>query len=118
MLGHDGRLKGDLTCFNWDDETFWIMGSYYLREWHMRWFHDHLPGGLRDLKISGHVEVKDISDNICGYSISGPNARKVLEKLTSRDISDENFKFIDDKSGKKTVKDMSGYLTNNKQNRT
>ena len=94
MLGHDGRLKGDLTCFNWDDETFWIMGSYYLREWHMRWFHDHLPGGLRDLKTGGHVEVKDISDNICGYSISGPNARKVLEKLTSRDISNENFKFM------------------------
>jgi dimethylglycine dehydrogenase len=65
-----------------------------LREWHMRWFYDHLPGGLRDLKTSGHVEVKDISDNICGYSISGPNARKVLEKLTSRDISNENFKFM------------------------
>ena len=49
----------------------------------MRWFHDHLPGGIRDLKISGHVEVRDISDNICGYSLSGPNSRKVLEKLTS-----------------------------------
>ena len=31
-LGHDGRLKGDLTVFNWGDGTYWIMGSYYLRE--------------------------------------------------------------------------------------
>ena len=27
-LGHDGRLKGDLTLFNWGDGTWWIMGSY------------------------------------------------------------------------------------------
>ena len=26
-LGHDGRLKGDLTLFNWGDGTWWIMGS-------------------------------------------------------------------------------------------
>jgi dimethylglycine dehydrogenase len=26
MLGHDGRLKGDLTVFNWGDGTWWIMG--------------------------------------------------------------------------------------------
>jgi dimethylglycine dehydrogenase len=42
MLGHDGRLKGDLTLFNWGDGTWWIMGSYYLRAWHMRWFNDHM----------------------------------------------------------------------------
>ena len=40
-LGHDGRLKGDLTLFNWGDGRWWIMGSYYLRSWHMRWFDDH-----------------------------------------------------------------------------
>jgi dimethylglycine dehydrogenase len=50
-LGHDGRLKGDLTLFNWGDGTWWIMGSYYLRTWHMRWFNDHMQDGVvvRDL---------------------------------------------------------------------
>jgi dimethylglycine dehydrogenase len=42
MLSPEGKLKGDLTVFNWGDGTWWIMGSYYLREWHMRWFHDHM----------------------------------------------------------------------------
>src|SRR6056297_810084 len=51
MLGHDGRLKGDLTIFNWGDGTWWVMGSYYLRAWHMRWFRDHIEEGvnIRDL---------------------------------------------------------------------
>ena len=35
MLGNDGRMKGDLTLFNWGDGSWWIMGSYYLRAWHM-----------------------------------------------------------------------------------
>ena len=78
MLGQDGRLKGDLTLFNWGDGSWWIMGSYYLREWHLRWFHDHLQDG---------VQVQDIADKICGFSLSGPNARKLVQKLADPDIS-------------------------------
>ncbi|WP_439141500.1 GcvT family protein [Planktotalea sp.] len=72
-LGEDGRLKGDLTLFNWGDGTWWIMGSYYLRRWHMRWFDDHM---------GADVQVKDLGDEMCGFSLSGPNARKVIEKLS------------------------------------
>ncbi len=46
MLGHDGRLKGDLTVLNWGGGDYWIMGSYYLREFHMRWFEAHLAEGV------------------------------------------------------------------------
>ena len=73
MLSPDGRLKGDLTVFNWGDGTWWIMGSYYLREWHMRWFHDRLEGG---------VAVSDLSDDVVGFSVSGPNARAVMDEAT------------------------------------
>ncbi len=94
MLGHDGRLKGDLTCFNWGNNVFWIMGSYYLREWHLRWFHDHLPGGIKSIHSDGEVSLIDISDNIGGYAISGPNSRKLLERLTNFDVSNENLNFM------------------------
>ncbi|MEQ8898183.1 MAG: FAD-dependent oxidoreductase [Roseovarius sp.] len=73
MLAPDGRLKGDLTVFNWGDGTWWIMGSYYLREWHMRWFHDHMAKG---------VTLRDISDATVGFSVSGPNSRRIVENLT------------------------------------
>jgi dimethylglycine dehydrogenase len=82
MLAEDGRLKGDLTVFNWGDGTWWIMGSYYLREWHMRWFHDHMKDG---------VDVRDIADAVTGFSLSGPNSLKVLEKLTDGPIADLRF---------------------------
>ena len=75
MLSPEGRMKGDLTVFNWGDGSWWIMGSYYLREWHMRWFNDHM---------GDNVQVRDISDATVGFSLSGPNSRKVIEKLTER----------------------------------
>jgi dimethylglycine dehydrogenase len=82
MLSETGKLKGDLTVFNWGDGTWWIMGSYYLREWHMRWFEEH-PGS--------DTVVRDISDNIVGFSLSGPNSLEVLEKLTDGPIAELPF---------------------------
>lgn len=93
MLGHDGRMKGDLTVFNWGAEnggtTWWIMGSYYLRQWHMRWFDDHMMDG---------VSVRDISDATVGFSISGPKARNVLAKVTETDVSHAAMPFMACKS--------------------
>jgi dimethylglycine dehydrogenase len=83
MLSEDGRLKGDLTCMNWGNGKFWLMGSYYLRAFHMRWFNEHL---IED------VNVKDISDGIVGFTLSGPNARKILNQLTTRNI--EQYKMM------------------------
>ncbi len=77
MLSPEGRLKGDLTVFNWGDGTWWIMGSYYLRAWHMRWFRDHLDAG---------VDLRDISDGIVGFSLSGPRSREVMQRLTDGPI--------------------------------
>jgi dimethylglycine dehydrogenase len=46
MLGPNGLMKGDLTVFSWGDGRWWIMGSYYLRQWHMRWFDSHMAPGV------------------------------------------------------------------------
>ena len=78
MLSPEGKLKGDLTLFNWDDGRWWITGSYYLRAWHMRWFQDHLIDG---------VTIRDLGDDIVGFSLSGPKSRAVLEKLTDQNIA-------------------------------
>ena len=81
-LGHDGRLKGDLTLFNWGDGTWWIMGSYYLRRWHMRWFDDHMQDGL---------SIRDLGEEMAGFSLSGPNSRAVIETLTDGPVGDLPF---------------------------
>ncbi|MEL7213708.1 MAG: FAD-dependent oxidoreductase [Pseudomonadota bacterium] len=81
-LGHDARLKGDLTLFNWGDGTWWIMGSYYLRAWHMRWFNDHM---------GENVQIRDLGDEVAGFSLSGPRSRAVIERLTDGPIGDLPF---------------------------
>ena len=85
MLAPSGRLRGDLMILNWGNDEFWIMGSYYLREWHMRWFHDHLEEG---------VSVYDISDVTAGLAIVGPKSREALQSLAHEDVSSEALPFM------------------------
>ena len=89
MLAPDGRLKGDLTILNWGDGTWWIMGSYYLREWHMRWF-EHRIAALG----ASEVQVRDISDATVGFSIAGPRARELLAQLTHQEVGNEALPFM------------------------
>jgi dimethylglycine dehydrogenase len=89
MISPEGRLKGDLTVLNWGDGIWWLMGSYYLRNWHMRRFNDYIESeGFSD------VSVRDIADNTVGFSLSGPNSRKVLEQLTHQDVSHQSLPFL------------------------
>jgi dimethylglycine dehydrogenase len=85
MLGPNGKLKGDLTLFNWGDGTWWITGSYYLRQWHMRWFADHAKPG---------VDIRDISDATLGFSLSGPRSRELLQRVTHEDVSAAALPFM------------------------
>ena len=89
MVSDMGRMKGDLTVFNWGDGSWWIMGSYYLRQWHMRWFEDNI-----DPARDGEVAVRDASDDICGVSLSGPRSRDVLAALTHQDVSHQALPFM------------------------
>ncbi|MCV6593511.1 MAG: FAD-dependent oxidoreductase, partial [Silicimonas sp.] len=78
MLSETGRLKGDLTVLNWGDGTWWIMGSYYLRAWHMRWFMDHMEDG---------VAIRDLGEELAGFALTGPKADRVLQKLVHGDLA-------------------------------
>ena len=86
MLGEAGRLMGDFTLTRLDDDRLWLTGSYYLQEWHQRWFREHLP---RD-----GVVLENITDHWMGFSVSGPASRHILERLTLDDVSNEAFPFM------------------------
>ncbi|XP_045703875.1 dimethylglycine dehydrogenase, mitochondrial isoform X2 [Phyllostomus hastatus] len=45
-----------------------------------------------------NVEIKNITDELGVLGVAGPHARKVLQKLTSEDLSDDVFKFLQTKS--------------------
>ncbi|MCI5098225.1 MAG: FAD-dependent oxidoreductase [Rhodobacteraceae bacterium] len=82
MLSETGKLKGDLTVLNWGDGRYWIMGSYYLRAWHMRWFDDHMEDG---------VILRDLGEEVCGFAVIGPKSLDVVEKLAEQDIGALKF---------------------------
>jgi dimethylglycine dehydrogenase len=86
MLSPSGRLMGDLTILCWREDRYWLMGSYYLQRWHMRWFRDHLPA-------SG-VALRNISDEVTGFALTGPRSREVLAALTSANVSGKALPFM------------------------
>ena len=86
MLNEAGRLMGDLTVARLDDDRFWLTGSYYLQEWHMRWF-------LAQLPASG-VTLTNVTDAFMGFSVSGPASRTILDELAHDDLSNEGLGFL------------------------
>lgn len=86
MLGEAGRLMGDLSVTRLEADRFWLTGSYYLQMWHERWFHAQLPD-------SG-VQVRNITDDWMGFSLSGPKSREILARLAHDDVTNEAFPFL------------------------
>jgi dimethylglycine dehydrogenase len=86
MLSPTGKLMGDLTVSRLAEDRFWLIGSYYLQNWHGRWFQDHLP--------DRGVTLRNLSDDWMGFALSGPNARRIMERLVERDISNKAFPFL------------------------
>lgn len=86
MLNHRGHLMGDLTVSRLADDRFWITGSYYLQEWHQRWFAQHLP--------ESGVTITNLCDDRVGFSLSGPNARAIMQQLVDVDLSNDAVPFL------------------------
>jgi dimethylglycine dehydrogenase len=86
MLAPSGKLMGDLTVTRLGPERFWLVGSYYLQEWHLRWFNDHRP--------KSGVTIENLSESWLGFSLSGPRSREILARLTREDVGDAALPFL------------------------
>jgi dimethylglycine dehydrogenase len=78
---------GDLTTMRVTEDAFWICGSGYLQQWHMRWFTEQLDG-------EPDVHIENISDTMGGIAIAGPRARDILMQTTAVDVSNAAFPFV------------------------
>ena len=87
MLKDDGKLIGDFSLANLDDEEFFIAGSGIAEEYHMRWFAEHMPP-------DGSVVIDAHGAGLVGLSVAGPRARDLLQPLTDSDLSNEAFPFM------------------------
>ncbi len=86
MLNEAGRLMGDLSVTRLGADRFWLTGSYYLQDWHMRWFDRHRP--------AAGVAVENITRSRMGFAVSGPASREILAGLTDEDVSGDGLPFM------------------------
>jgi dimethylglycine dehydrogenase len=86
MLSPKGRLIGDFTVSWIGENEYQMNASYAAQSFHMRWFEQHLP--------ASNVTIKNISQQRIGFQIAGPNARELLSRVTTADVSNESLPFL------------------------
>ncbi len=91
MCGEDGMLFDDGVTACLGDNHFLMTtttgGAARVYEWLELWAQTEWP----DLE----VYFNTVTDHWATCTISGPNARKVLQKVTDLDVSNDHFKFMD-----------------------
>lgn len=98
MCYHEGGIVDDLLVYRMDDDfyMFVVNGANIDKDWN--WCVDN----AKDFD----VDLKNVTDDINLLAVQGPNSRKVIEKLTDTDISEENLIFYNFKIGKVAGYDM------------
>lgn len=86
MLNARGRIIGDLSIACVAEDRYLIIGSGFAEAFHMRWFWASNP--------PDDVFIRAASSTLTGFSIAGPHARAVLQKLTHHDMGNEAFRFF------------------------
>ena len=86
MLNEAGRIMGDLSIACLAEDRYLIIGSGFAEEFHLRWFWATQP--------PADVFVRSAA-TLTGFSIAGPQARALLQRLVRIDLSREAFKLFD-----------------------
>jgi dimethylglycine dehydrogenase len=87
MLNDAGRLVGDLSIACLAEDRYFIVGSGFAEEFHMRWFWQQQP--------PDNVFVRSAASTLGGLSIAGPYSRELLQQLTRTDLSNGAFRLFD-----------------------
>ena len=84
MLNEDAGIETDLTVVCLNKNHFRVISSAATKE------HDK----FHILKyLSKDVELKDVTDDLACLGLFGPKSRKLMEKISKDDLTNENFKF-------------------------
>lgn len=86
MFSENGKLIGDFSITHLSENNFLLLGSDYMQLGFLRHFKNYLP--------REGVELKNVSSELSGLHICGPNAQKLISNLTDRDMTTEKFNFM------------------------
>ncbi len=86
MLNDKGGIECDLTCARIAEDEYYIVTGTGFATHDFDWIARNIPEGL-------HAELVDVTSAYSVLALMGPNARAVLEKVTSTDVSNAAFPF-------------------------
>ncbi len=90
MLNDDGGIEVDATVNRLDEDRYLIVTSATTHPRDKAWIQKHVAQDW-------HVMVTDVTSCYAVLSIQGPNSRKLLSRITSANLSDENFPYANSK---------------------
>jgi 4-methylaminobutanoate oxidase (formaldehyde-forming) len=85
-LNEDGKLEADLTVAKLEPEKFLVVVTDTMHRHAETWLKRNIPG-------DAHAFVTDMTSAYAQLNIQGPNSRKLLQAVTSADLSNENFPY-------------------------
>lgn len=86
ILTPGGNIWRDVTVLRRSADTFWVLtgkANIYAELFYMQ---QHLPD-------DNSVQLRDLGEGLMALGLWGPNARKVLQKVTHADLSNESFPY-------------------------
>jgi len=86
MLNDDGGIECDLTVVRQAEDVFYIVTGTAFATRDFNWISRNIPAGLE-----AHLEDITASNGV--LSLMGPQARNLLKKICSTDISNDAFAF-------------------------
>ncbi len=86
MLNAKGGIECDLTLARLSHDSYYIVTGTAFATHDYDWIRRNIPEG-------SNVQLTDVTSSHTVLSVMGPNARRVLEKLTRDNISNESFPF-------------------------
>lgn len=91
-LTKSGTVRAEYVVARLSDECFYLISTPRAERWNLDDLQKLLPK-------DGSVRLRNVSDERGGFTVVGPNARKVLEQITEMDLSNEAFAPFSVKSG-------------------
>ena len=86
-LTKSGGVRRDLAVARLADDQFWMFVGEGTLPMDLEWTERHAPK-------DGSVTITDISNSYTAVGLWGPNARKVLSKVTDNNVSNEAFPYF------------------------
>lgn len=87
LLNEAGGIKADLTVTRLRENRYWILTGAGGGPQDLAWIRQNAPN-------DGSVTIRDVTVQYTSIGLWGPKARRVLETVTSDDVSNEAFAYF------------------------